>query len=545
MFATLRDATDRMRGMLWAATSSRPQVRAARTSTQRPMTEEQQEQPGFTRQARSRLGTTLNAKYRLDRLLGVGGMASVYAATHRNGNRVAVKLLHGPLSLDADIRRRFLREGYVANKVSHPGAVQVIDDCEAEDGTAFLVMELLDGESLDVRWTRFARRMPAREVLAITHELLDILGNAHVHGIVHRDIKPANIFLTVEGEVKVLDFGIARLLEVTHGHAHTHTGRAVGTPAFMPPEQALGKTREIDGQTDLWAVGATMFTLLSGDDVHQAENVSEQLVFAATKPSRSLAVVAPEIAPEIVLVVDRAISFAKSARWADARAMRDAVAEAHEAAFGEPIASSVEQLRGGDELGPVRSASPRAFAPTVRSTPPAAMESSTEPSTELRVSQLGAGHPTTGGGAFSLEGRSAHLTNGTLASMMGLRRRSLGGLGIVAAAATIIVSASVFGHRLSSSSLHDPVVLASGSPGNDGLATAMPVGFESPAFAEPKLGPSAAPSTRVSTPEPTAPPASSAAASTVKGQKPPHSPAPSPSTTTTAAQGGVVVTVPY
>jgi eukaryotic-like serine/threonine-protein kinase len=508
------------------------------------MTEEQQEQPGFTRQARARLGTTLNAKYRLDRLLGVGGMASVYAAMHRNGNRVAVKLLHGPLSLDADIRRRFLREGYVANKVSHPGAVQVIDDCEAEDGTAFLVMELLEGESLDVRWTRFQRRMPAREVLAITHELLDILGNAHVHGIVHRDIKPANVFLTVEGEVKVLDFGIARLLEVTHGHAHTHTGRAVGTPAFMPPEQALGKTREIDGQTDLWAVGATMFTLLSGEDVHQAENISEQLVFAATKPSRSLAVVAPEIASQIVAVVDRAISFTKSARWADARAMRDAVAAAHEAVFGEPITSSVDELRAGDELGPVRSASPRAFAPTVRSNPPAAMESSTEPSTELRASQLGAGHPTTGGGAFSLEGRSANLTSGTLASMMGLRRRSLGGLGIAAAAATIIVSASVFGHRLAGSSLHDPVVLASGSPGNDSLATAMPIGLESPALSEPKLGPSSALNVRVSPPEATAPPASSAGPSTAaKGRQPTHPPAPSPSTT--AAQGGVVVTVPY
>jgi serine/threonine-protein kinase len=509
------------------------------------MTEEQ-EQPATTRQARARLGTTLNAKYRLDRLLGVGGMASVYAATHRNGNRVAVKMLHGPLSLDADVRRRFLREGYVANKVSHSGAVQVTDDCEAEDGTAFLVMELLEGESLDIRWSRFERRMLPREVLAITYELLDVLGSAHSHGIVHRDIKPANVFLTMEGRVKVLDFGIARLLEVTQGHAHTHTGRAVGTPAFMPPEQALGKTRDIDGQTDLWAVGATMFTLMSGQDVHQAENVSEQLVFAATKPSRSLSVVSPEIAPEIARVVDRAISFTKSDRWADAREMRDAVAAAHEAVFGEPLAVSLANLKAEDDLGPVRSASPRAFAPTVRSTPPMASGSSTVPSTELRASQLGAGHPTTGGGAFSVERPTPGATHGTFGSFLGSRRRSLG-LGIVATAAAVIVSASLYGHR-SSSSTRDPGLLTSGSPGTDELATAMPVGLESPALRETLPENAPAPSARVAAPAtgaaPTAP-----TAPTQLGPNAPKSrattPPPVTSASAAAAQGGVVVTVPY
>jgi serine/threonine-protein kinase len=503
-----------------------------------------QEEPRFARQARVRLGTTLNAKYRLDRLLGVGGMASVYAATHRNGNQVAVKLLHAPLSVDPDIRRRFLREGYVANKVSHSGAVRVIDDCEAEDGTAFLVMELLSGESLDIRWTRFDRRMLPREVLAITHELLDTLGSAHTNGIVHRDIKPANLFLTTDGDLKVLDFGIARLLEATQGHAQTHTGRAVGTPAFMPPEQALGKSRDIDGQTDLWAVGATMFTLLSGHDVHQAENVSEQLVFAATKPSRSLAEVAPEIAAPVVRVVDRAISFTKSARWADARAMRDAVAEAHEAAFGEPIATSVEQLRVADDLGPVRSASPRAFAPTVRSTPPPASENSTEPSTELRASQLGSGHPTTGGGAFSIEGPSASQAHGTLATFVSARRRSLG-LGVAATTVAIIASASLFGYRSGSPPLRDAVLPTSGSHAAYDLATAMPIGLESPAFAEPKPELAVVPSAGVP------PPSTVVVASTPTppGVTPkkvrPTPPAPVTSASATAAQGGVVVTVPY
>src|ERR1700758_2705979 len=98
--------------------------------------------------ARARVGTTLNGKYRLDKLLGVGGMASVYAATHRNNKRLAVKVLHAELSIHADLRQRFMREGYVANTVDHPGAVAVLDDDVTEDGAAFLVMELLLGETL-------------------------------------------------------------------------------------------------------------------------------------------------------------------------------------------------------------------------------------------------------------------------------------------------------------------------------------------------------------------------------------------------------------
>src|SRR5689334_11889696 len=106
------------------------------------------------RQAEARVGRTLKDKWTLDQLLGVGGMASVYAATHRNQKRVAIKMLHPELSFNAAVRKRFLREGYVANTVQHPGAVSVDDDDVGEDGCAFLVMELLDGETLEARWER-------------------------------------------------------------------------------------------------------------------------------------------------------------------------------------------------------------------------------------------------------------------------------------------------------------------------------------------------------------------------------------------------------
>src|SRR5580658_675100 len=213
--------------------------------------------------ARARVGSAINPKYRLERLIGSGGMAAVYLGSHRNGNRVAIKVLHPHVAIDAELRDRFLREGYVANKVDHRGAVRVLDDDTAEDGTVFLVMELLEGETLDARFERSGRRLGAREVCEFAHQLLDVLAAAHSKGVVHRDIKPENLFLTSEGVVKVLDFGIARLREAGGAHAATQTGRMIGTPAFMPPEQALGRSKEIDGQTDLWAVGATMFTLVS------------------------------------------------------------------------------------------------------------------------------------------------------------------------------------------------------------------------------------------------------------------------------------------
>src|SRR5580658_4907134 len=151
------------------------------------------------RRAREQVGKTLNGKYQLDALLGVGGMAAVYAATHRNGNRVAIKLLHPELTLSADVLARFIREGYAANRVGHPGAVRVLDDDRAEDGTAFLVMELLEGETLDVIQDSRGMRIAVADLMPWMDQLLDVLAAAHAKEIVHRDVKPENLFLTHGG----------------------------------------------------------------------------------------------------------------------------------------------------------------------------------------------------------------------------------------------------------------------------------------------------------------------------------------------------------
>ena len=245
---------------------------------------------------RARLGMVLQDKWTLDALLGVGGMAAVYAATHRNGKRVAVKVLHAEMSHDDEVKQRFLQEGYAANTIQHEGAVSVLDDDVAADGSAFIVMELLEGETVERRWERSGQRLPAREVLAIVEQLLDVLAAAHAKNVVHRDIKPENLFITQVGQLKVLDFGIARVFEAQRGRATTtRAGVVMGTPAFMAPEQARARWDEVDGRTDLWAVGATMFTLLSGRHVHEGVSGNEQLILSATTPAPSLASVEPDV----------------------------------------------------------------------------------------------------------------------------------------------------------------------------------------------------------------------------------------------------------
>ncbi|WP_438014494.1 serine/threonine-protein kinase [Sorangium sp. So ce315] len=280
------------------------------------------------------VGQVLRGKWRLERLLGFGGMAMVYAGTHRNGMRGAVKILRLELSDDEEARSRFLREGYVANRVEHPGIVRVLDDDVTDDGSVFLVMELLEGETVEARRARTpAGVLGVGEVLGIADDLLDVLAVAHERGIVHRDLKPDNLFLTRQGQLKVLDFGIARLRELSSpSNASTRAGTMMGTPQFMPPEQAKGQWDKVDARTDLWAVGSTMFQLLSGRYVHQAETLPLLLLAAMTQPAPPVATVLPALPPPVAGVIDVALAFEPDRRWPNARAMQRALRQARSVA---------------------------------------------------------------------------------------------------------------------------------------------------------------------------------------------------------------------
>jgi eukaryotic-like serine/threonine-protein kinase len=291
-------------------------------------------EPELEQRARERVGTTLRDKYRIDAVLGVGGMAVVYRATHRNQAQFAIKILHPELSVRESLRKRFLREGYAANSVKHPGVVAVVDEDVAEDGAAFLVMELLSGSTLESMMAQSGGRLAVPVACAILDQLLDVLAVAHAAGIVHRDLKPSNLFVTSDGTLKVLDFGIARVRDgLASEKDMTATGVLLGTPSFMAPEQARGRSRDIDARTDLWAAGATFFSLVSGQTVHVGETSAELLIHAATSFPRSVRTVA-NVPDAVARVVDRSLSFDRAARYASAKEMREELRAATAEAFG-------------------------------------------------------------------------------------------------------------------------------------------------------------------------------------------------------------------
>jgi hypothetical protein len=183
------------------------------------------------------------------------------------------------------------------------------------------------------------------EVLFIVDQLLDVLAAAHEKSVVHRDIKPENLFITRAGVLKVLDFGIAKVFERQQTRTtSTRAGMIMGTPAFMAPEQARGRWEDVDGRTDLWAVGATMFTLLTGRHVHEADSSQEQLIASATTAAPPIASVAPEVPQLAAAIVDRALAFDRATRWADAAEMQKVVREAIEASGSYAPPSGVATL---------------------------------------------------------------------------------------------------------------------------------------------------------------------------------------------------------
>lgn len=291
----------------------------------------------------ARIGTVVH-KCRIERLIGIGGMAAVYAAIRDDGQPVAIKFLLERFHDDANMVRLFGQEANVANQVGHPGAVPVLDCSVDEDGCAFLIMPLLDGETVRARWERSSdQRMPLADVGVLVSDMLDVLASAHARGIVHRDIKPDNLFIGLNGELRVLDFGIARRSD--RDGSVTVTGHMIGTPAFMSPEQAIGDRHAVGPTSDVWSVGATMFTLLSGDFVHDTESSAGQLAAAATRHARSLGDVAPHLPLSIVRFVDKALAFDPKARWPSAREMRDALHTSLEGAIGESVEVLIARVR--------------------------------------------------------------------------------------------------------------------------------------------------------------------------------------------------------
>ncbi len=310
-------------------------------------------------------------RYRLDERIGEGGMGSVYRALDlRTGRDVAVKLLRRKLCEREHSRRRFAREARAAGLLDHPGIVRILD--YGEDDRPYLVMELLEGVSLR-RHVRRTKPSPA-ELLELMIQLCEALAHAHSRGIIHRDLKPDNVYVSPTGQVKVLDFGLARMLRIPELSALTRSGTALGTCSYMAPEQAAG--READERSDLYAVGVMLYEFLCGMVPFSAEEPASVLymqVHQQPDPPREVNPDLPEDLENLILCL---LEKDPARRPASARIlgmeMRRVVSRLRGQAFRAPQ-PEVSLPAGGSTLIFTAPARPAPALPQVRPVPPAAV----------------------------------------------------------------------------------------------------------------------------------------------------------------------------
>jgi serine/threonine protein kinase len=269
-----------------------------------------------------KIGTILRDTYELTSLLGKGGMGSVFLARHLRlpGKQVAVKVLLHDDELSGEQLARFRREAEIASQLGHPNIIEVLDFHTLESGAPYMVMEYLRGESLSHRLRK--GRMSMREAFSIARQMGSALQAAHRAGVVHRDLKPANVFLvpndlegTVTERVKILDFGISKLMGSQT--LQTQEDVLMGTPRYMSPEQAMGRNKEIDHRTDIFALGAMVYELLSGDSPFAGGTIAEVVYRVVHENPESLAVRVPDLPARAVAAVDRALAKNVKERFPD------------------------------------------------------------------------------------------------------------------------------------------------------------------------------------------------------------------------------------
>ena len=272
----------------------------------------------------ARVAEALGTAYTLEGEIGRGGMGVVYRARDEQlKRRVAIKVLPPELAFQQDIRERFKREAQTAGQLLHPHIVPIYSVGEAK-GIVFFVMGYVDGESVAGRVKRKGS-LPAEEARRIMKESADALSAAHAVSVVHRDIKPDNILLEgTRGRVMVTDFGIAKALSQGSGATLTGAGVAIGTPAFMSPEQAAGE-KEIDGRSDLYSLGIVTYQMLAGELPFNAPTVAGILMKQITEPAPDIRRARPDVPEDLALAVARCLEKDPENRWPTADALRRAL----------------------------------------------------------------------------------------------------------------------------------------------------------------------------------------------------------------------------
>jgi len=288
----------------------------------------------------ARPGTVLQGKYRIDAVLGVGGMGAVVRAQHLVLDEpVAVKVLLPELAFNEEAAARFIREAKAALRIKSDHVVRVLDVDRLPDGTPYMAMELLDGADLDAVLDEHGPLDPASAVDAIIQACV-ALSEAHAEGIVHRDIKPANLFEVDDGRggraVKVLDFGISKLTDPSE-QAMTKTATVMGSALYMSPEQ-LDSAKDVDARADIFALGVTLFQLLSGQLPFEGETMPQLVASVMAGKRQDLAELVPELPAELVAAVHRALATRRDDRQQSAAELAAALTP-----FASPRGAAIAQ----------------------------------------------------------------------------------------------------------------------------------------------------------------------------------------------------------
>ncbi|HVT43490.1 MAG TPA: protein kinase [Thermoanaerobaculia bacterium] len=259
------------------------------------------------------------SRYRIERLLGAGGMGRVYLAEDPNlHRRIALKVLAPESAADPEIRRRFCQEAFAASAISHPNVAQIYEIGE-EGGAPYIAMEYVEGESLAARLQ--AGPLPPAKITSIGIEVAGALEEAHARGVVHRDIKPANLVIDRRESIKVLDFGVAKLQQEVGGdeptRVRTATGRVIGTVDYMSPEQALG--RDVDGRSDLFSLGCVLYEMTTGRRPFRGQSVTETLSKVIHDDPEPIGRFSDDAPPELIRIIRKCLEKDRERRYQSAR----------------------------------------------------------------------------------------------------------------------------------------------------------------------------------------------------------------------------------
>ncbi len=262
------------------------------------------------------IGRTLSGRYRIDAMLGQGGMSAVYKSTDPNLKRVvAIKLIHPHLSSDPSFVMRFESEASSVASLRHPNIVQVYD-FNTDNGVYYMVLEFIPGETLQDRLKRLVdagRQLSIEEAIKITVNISDAVGYAHQRGLVHRDIKPANIMIDVQGQAILMDFGIVKIMG---GASHTSTGAVVGTARYMSPELIRGEMA--DHRSDLYSLGVTLYEMLSGRPPFMADSAMTLMMMHLNDPVPNVRGFRQDIPPEMVRILEKCLAKDRNERYQSA-----------------------------------------------------------------------------------------------------------------------------------------------------------------------------------------------------------------------------------